>query len=93
MELRNYPKPKDSFIFIYDYQTETAIFLATKHEKTIMAFSYLDFLKIFPSFQIFGPQYYKNEIIHLNSWKHRSYFMTFSLELDLLKRMCNQYSR
>ena len=30
-------------IYLYNYQTETAIFLATKHEKTIMACSYLNF--------------------------------------------------
>ena len=30
-------------IYLYNYQTETAIFLATKHEKTIMASSYLNF--------------------------------------------------
>ena len=30
-------------IYLYNYQTETAIFLATKHEKTIMAYSYLNF--------------------------------------------------
>ena len=30
-------------IYLYNYQTETAFFLATKHEKTIMACSYLDF--------------------------------------------------
>ena len=30
-------------IYLYNYQTETAILLATKHEKTIMAYSYLNF--------------------------------------------------
>ena len=30
-------------IYLQNYQTETAIFLATKHEKTIMACSYLNF--------------------------------------------------
>ena len=30
-------------IYLHNYQTETAIFLATKHEKTIMACSYLNF--------------------------------------------------
>ena len=30
-------------IYLDNYQTETAIFLATKHEKTIMACSYLNF--------------------------------------------------
>ena len=70
-------------IYLYNYQTETAIFLATKHEKTIMACSYLNFLKIFPSFRTFSQQYYKNESIHLNSWKHRSYLLIFSLELEI----------
>ena len=36
-------------IYLYNYQTETAIFLATNHGKTIMACSYLNFLKISPS--------------------------------------------
>ena len=70
-------------IYLYKYRTETAIFLATKHEKAIMACSYLNFLKIFPSFQTFGPQYFKNETIHLNFWKHRSYLLIFSLELEI----------
>ena len=30
-------------IYLHNYQTETAIFLATKHEKTIMVCSYLNF--------------------------------------------------
>ena len=30
-------------IYLHNYQTETAIFLATMHEKTIMACSYLNF--------------------------------------------------
>ena len=30
-------------IYLHNYQTETTIFLATKHEKTIMACSYLNF--------------------------------------------------
>ena len=48
-----------------------------------MACSYLNFLKIFPSFRTFSQQYYKNESIHLNSWKHRSYLLIFSLELEI----------
>ena len=35
--------PKKINIYLRNYQTETAIFLATKHEKTIMACSYLNF--------------------------------------------------
>ena len=42
MDLRNYPKPG---AYLYNCQTETAIFLAAKHEKTI-ACTYLDFLNI-----------------------------------------------
>ena len=38
LELKNYPK---SSIYLYNYQRETAIFQAAKHEKTIMACSYL----------------------------------------------------
>ena len=30
-------------IYLHNYQTETAIFLVTKHEQTIMACSYLNF--------------------------------------------------
>ena len=33
-------------IYLHNYQTETAIFLATKHGKTIMACNYLNFSKI-----------------------------------------------
>ena len=43
MELRNYPKPG---VYLHNYQTETVFFLATKHEKTIMACSYLISLNI-----------------------------------------------
>ena len=48
MELRNHPK---TLTLSYNYQTETTFFLAKKHEKTIMACSYLNFYKyLFPSF-------------------------------------------
>ena len=40
MELGNYPNLN---IYLHNCQTETAIFLITKHEKTIMACSYLFF--------------------------------------------------
>ena len=58
-----------------------------------MACSYLNVLKIFTSFWIFGQQYYKNGSIHLNDsrhshkkqivWKHRSYLLIFLLELEI----------
>ena len=38
-------------IYLYNYQTETSIFVATKHEKTVMACSYL-FFKYFLHFKI-----------------------------------------
>ena len=91
-------------IYLYIYQKETAIFLATKHEKTVMACSYLIFLKIFPSFWTCGLQYYKNESIHLNSWpgtivlrnrkiiwKHRSLLLIFWLELKYLEWLYREY--
>ena len=40
MELRN---TQNLNIYLHNYETETVIFLATKHEKTIMACSYLNF--------------------------------------------------
>ena len=68
MELRNYPKPN---IYLYNYQTETAISLATKREKTIMACSYLFIFNYFLHFELFACNTtYKNESIHLNSWHH-----------------------
>ena len=48
-----------------------------------MACSYLNFLKLFPSFRTFCSQYYKNESIHLNSWKPRLYLLIFLLELKI----------
>ena len=46
-------------IYLYNYQAETAIFLATKHEKTVMACSYL-FFKYFLHFKLLKscPQKY-----------------------------------
>ena len=41
-ERRNHPT-KNLNIYLYNYQKETAIFLATKHEKTVVACSYLIF--------------------------------------------------
>ena len=37
--------PKNLNIYLLNYQTEAANFLATRHEKTIMACSYLNFSK------------------------------------------------
>ena len=39
-------------LYLSNYQTETAIFLATKLEKTIMACSYLKFLKNLLDFKL-----------------------------------------
>ena len=70
-------------IYLHNYQTETAIFLATKHEKTIMACGYLNYFKIFPSFWTFGQQYSKNESIHLNSWKQKNALETLAIFVDI----------
>ena len=71
-------------IYLYNYQTETAIFLATKHEKAIMACSYWFFKKMFPSFWTLDQQYYKNESIHLNSCHHSHKKQIDSLETQVL---------
>ena len=50
VELRNY---QNFNIYHYNYQTEAAIFLATKStKKTIMACSYLFFYKYFLHFEL-----------------------------------------
>ena len=81
-------------IYLYNYQTETAIFLATKHEKIIMACSYLVFYKYFLHFEFLASNTIKNESIHLNSWHHshkkqknsletQVVLLIFSLELEI----------
>ena len=56
-------------IYLYNCQTETAIFLATKHEETIMACSYLNFFKHFLHFELLISNTLKMKVyIHLNSW-------------------------
>ena len=76
------------------YQTDTAIFLATKYEKIIMACCYLNFYKYFFHFELLTSNTMKNENIHLNSWHHshkkqkdgletRAVLLIFSLELEI----------
>ena len=55
-------------IYLYNYQTETAIFLATKHEKIIVACSYLNFYKYFLHFELLASSTTKNEIIHVREY-------------------------
>ena len=92
MELRN---TQNFNIYLYKYQTKTATFLATNHEKTIMACSYLNFYKYFLHFEFLPRNTIKNESIHLNSWYHshkkqkdsletRVVLLIFSLELEIL---------
>ena len=57
-------------IYLYNYQTGTAIFLASKHEKTIIACIYLSFYKYLLHFELLDSNTLKNESIHLNSWHH-----------------------
>ena len=49
-------------IYLYNYQSETAIFLATKHEKTIMAYSYLVFYKYFLHFKLLPSNTVKKKV-------------------------------
>ena len=70
-------------IYLYNYQTETAIFLATKHEKTIMACSYLIFYKYFLHFELLDSNI-KNKSIHLNSWHHNHKKQKNSLETQIV---------
>ena len=67
-------------------QTETAISLATKHEKTIMVCSYLNFYQNSLHFITFGPEILKmkNESIHLNSWHHSHKKQKDSLETQVV---------
>ena len=65
-------------------KTETAIFLATKHEKRIMACSYLIFYKYFLHFELLVSNTIKNESIHLNSWHHNHKKQKNSLETQVV---------
>ena len=56
-------------IYLFNYQTKTAIFLATKHEKTIMTCN-LNFWKYFLHFKLLASNTIKIESIRLNSWHH-----------------------
>ena len=52
-------------IHLYNYETETAIFLVTKQEKTIiMACCYLNFSKYFHFELLISNTYYKNGSIY-----------------------------
>ena len=68
-------------IYCYNYQTETAIFLVTKHEKNSYGMQlFIYFLNI--SFILnFWPA---NESIHLNSWHHSHKKQKDSLETQVL---------
>ena len=79
-------------IYLYNYQRETAISLATKHEKTVMACSFLNFYIYFLYFELLVSNTITNESIHLNLWHHNHYkdslktqvvLLIFSLELEI----------
>ena len=59
-------------------------FLATKHEKTIMVCSYLNFYKYFLHFEIMASNTIKNESIHLNSWHDSHKKQKDSLETQVV---------
>ena len=60
MELRDYTENLN--IYLYNYQTETTIFLATKYEKTIMTCIYLIFYKYFLYFELLASNTIKLKI-------------------------------
>ena len=66
------------------WKTETAIFLATKYEKTIMPYSYLFFYKYFLHFELLASNTIKNKSIHLNSWHHNHKKQKNSLETQIV---------
>ena len=66
------------------WKTETAIFLARKHEKTIMTCSYLIFYKYFLHFKLLTRNILKNKSIHLNSWHHNHKKQKHSLETHIV---------
>ena len=86
-------------IYLYNYQTKAAIFLATKHEKIC---SYLKFCYYFLHFEVSVINIIKNENIHLNSWYHihkkqknsletQVVLLIFSLELDIFGVVVKEY--
>ena len=75
---------KNLNIYLYNYQTNTAIFLAKKHEKTIMTCNYLSFCKYFLHFELLA--YYKRWkylFIYLNFWYHSHKKQKESLETQV----------
>ena len=71
-------------IYLYNYQTETAIFLATKHGKEIMACSYWFFKKYFLNFELLTSSTIKMKSIHLNSSHHSHKKQIDGLETQVL---------
>ena len=80
-EIWNSETTQNLNIYLYTYQTETAIFLATKHEKTVMACSFFVFFFNISFILNFWPA---NESIHLNSWYHSHKKQKDSLETQVL---------
>ena len=72
-------------ISLYNYQTEAAVFLATKHEKTVTACSCLIFFKYFLHFELLASNTLKMKVsIHPNSWHHSHKKQKYSLETQVL---------
>ena len=71
-------------IYLYDCRIERAIFLAAKHEKTIMGGSYLVFYKYFLHFENLASNTIKDESINLNSWHHSHKKQKNSLETQVV---------
>ena len=84
MKLWNSETTQNLNIYLNNCQTETTIFLATKHEITIMACRYLNFYKYFLHFELLASNTIKNESIHLNSLHHSQKEQQNSLEAHLI---------
>ena len=82
MELRQELGTQNLNIYLYNYQTETAIFLATKYEKTVMyGVQLFNFFFNISFILNFWPA---NESIHLNSWDHNHKKQKDCLETQVL---------
>ena len=79
-------------IYLYNYQTETVTFLATKHEKTIMICSYLIFFKHFLHFELLTSNTIKIKVyIHLNSWYRSHKKQRDGLETQVVLGISRRY--
>ena len=80
-EISNLVTTQNRNIYFYNYQTETAIFIATKHEKQLRQL-HLGFYKCFLYFELLASNTIKNEtrkkfkkLLEINLVKYSSKFL------------------